>query len=126
MQQIVDDARVSKPVLYYYFADKTQLFQALVDTALDERYRLMREAAARPDGIRAQLAETLSALFDYFRKNRELMRISFAMAFASPGELPKDVRYLHKCERNFNFVHSLMKQALAKGELDCEVRDSKT
>src|SRR5215471_6978331 len=33
VQQIVTDAGVSKPALYYYFPDKAALFQALVDQA---------------------------------------------------------------------------------------------
>ena len=45
VQEIVDAARVSKPALYYYFTDKADLFQALVDQAHDERYELMRKAA---------------------------------------------------------------------------------
>ena len=49
VQQIVDDAKVSKPALYYYFRDKTGLFQALVDHAHDERHRLMQAAVkAKP------------------------------------------------------------------------------
>ena len=42
---IVQDAKVTKPTLYYYFESKEGLFQALVDQAMDERLRLMREAA---------------------------------------------------------------------------------
>jgi len=118
VQQIVGDVRVSKPTLYYYFPDKAGLFQALVSEAHDERYRLMREAAGRASDFREKLVEILSALFEYFRENRELMRISFATAFASPGEVPSGLRYLDKCQRNFEFVHSLMKRALAGGELD--------
>lgn len=118
VQQIVGDVKVSKPTLYYYFPDKAGLFQALVSEAHDARYRLMREAAERASGFREKLVEILSALFDYFRGNRELMRISFATAFASPGEVPLGLRYLDKCRRNFEFVHSLMKRALADGELD--------
>jgi AcrR family transcriptional regulator len=118
VQQIVKDARVSKPTLYYYFPDKAGLFQALVNEAHDERYRLMRKAAARRRSVREQLVEIVAVLFDYFRQNRELVRISFATAFAAPGEVPAGLRYLDKCERNFEFVHSLMKRALADGELD--------
>jgi len=118
VQQIVKDARVSKPTLYYYFPDKAGLFQALVNEAHDERYRLMLEAAARGRSVREQLVEIVAVLFDYFRQNRELMRISLATAFASPGEMPDGLRYADKCERNFEFVHSLMKQALTKGELN--------
>jgi AcrR family transcriptional regulator len=118
VQHIVADAKVSKPALYYYFPDKAGLFQALVNEAHDERYRLMQEAAARGRGFRGQLVEILAVLFDYFRENRELMRISLATAFAAPGEMPPGLRYLDRCERNFEFIHSLMKDALKRGELD--------
>jgi AcrR family transcriptional regulator len=118
VQRIVEDARVSKPTLYYYFPDKAGLFQALVNEAHDERYRLMREAAARGRTAREKLIEMVAVLFEYFRQNRELMRISLATAFASPGEMPAGLRYTDRCERNFEFVHSLMKTALANGELN--------
>jgi AcrR family transcriptional regulator len=117
VQDIVADARVSKPTLYYYFADKAALFQALVHEAHDERYRLMQEAAEAGKSFRDQLVEMLNVLFDYFQRNRELMRISFATAFAAPGEVPASMRYADKCERNFEFVHSLMKRAQSAGEL---------
>ena len=117
VQQIVDDAHVSKPALYYYFKDKADLFQALVDEAHDKKFELMQQASARAQDLRGQLVEILTVLFDYFQKNRELMRISMATALASPGELPPKLCYLDKCERNFEFVHSLMKQAQKLGEL---------
>jgi AcrR family transcriptional regulator len=118
VQQIVDEAGVSKPALYYHFQDKEGLFQALVDEAHDERYRLMQAAAAKFADTKTQLMEIISALFDYTQKNRELMRIAFATAFAAPGEVPAGLRYSEKCERNFEFIHSLMKQAVATGVLD--------
>ena len=118
VQQIVDDARVSKPALYYYFKDKAGLFQSLVNEAHDKKFELMQAAAARATDLRGQLVEILTVLFDYFQKNRELMRISMATAFASPGELPPKLCYLDKCERNFEFIHSLMKQAQKSDELD--------
>ena len=46
------------------------------------------------------------------------MRISFATMFAAPGEVPEDLCYADKCERNFEFVHSLIKRAQKNGELD--------
>ena len=118
VQDIVADARVSKPALYYYFPDKAGLFKALVHEVYDERYRLMKEAASRADDFRGQLVEILGAIFDYFLENRELMRISFATAFAAPGEVPTGLRYFDKRKRNFEFVHALIKRALAGGELD--------
>ena len=57
MQEIVDAARVSKPVLYYYFSDKANLFQAVVDKAHDERYRILQAAAARGRSVAEKLEE---------------------------------------------------------------------
>ena len=118
VQQIVDDARVSKPALYYHFRDKAGLFGALVNEAHDERFAVVRQAIARGQDLRGQLVEVLAALFDYFHKNRDLTRIAFATAFAAPGEVPPSLFYLDKCRRNFETVHALMKRALASGELD--------
>ncbi len=118
VQDIVDDAKLSKPALYYHFRDKAGLFQALVHEAHDERYRILRAAAESQTGIRAQLEAALVALFAYFRGNRELMRISFATMFAAPGEAPKDAGCAEKCQRNFEFVHDLLQRAQQAGELD--------
>src|SRR5215469_10918188 len=82
VQQIVGDAKVSKPALYYHFHEKAGLFQALVNQALDQRFEVIQQAAARARNIRGQLVEILTALFDYFHKNHELTRLAFSAAFA--------------------------------------------
>ncbi|MGC3958661.1 MAG: TetR/AcrR family transcriptional regulator [Verrucomicrobiota bacterium] len=120
VQQIVDDAKVSKPTLYYYFSDKAELFQALVNEAHDERYRRIQDAVKRAKTVRAQLVEILVVLFDYFRDNRELMRISLATAFASPGEVPEGFNCSDRCERNFELVHAIIKKGLVDGEFDSQ------
>jgi AcrR family transcriptional regulator len=118
VQQIVSGAKVSKPALYYHFRDKAALFEALVDEAHDERFRVVQEAAASAKNFRRQLREILVALFDYFHKNRELTRIAFSTAYAAPGEVPAGLRHLDKCKRNLEFIHSLIENAQAAGELD--------
>src|SRR5215472_12910555 len=88
IQDIVDAARVSKPVLYYYFPDKAGLFRALVERAHDERLRLMQAAAERKESVAEKLEEVITAVFEFSLENRELMRLAFATAFAAPGEAP--------------------------------------
>lgn len=118
VQQIVDAAGVSKPALYYYFADKAQLFQALVDQAHDERYRLMQAAAERGCTVAEKLEQVVTAVFEFSLRNRELMRLAFATAFAASGESPGRVKCLEKGRRNFEFVRSLIEVGQASGELD--------
>jgi len=118
VQDIVEAASVSKPTLYYYFGNKAELYQALVDYAHDERRRLMLAAAERGGTLAAKLVEILSAVFDFLQNNRDLMRIAFATAFAAPGELPAEIHYSDKCARNFELIHDLIKGGQAAGELD--------
>jgi AcrR family transcriptional regulator len=124
VQQIVDDAQVSKPALYYHFKDKAGLFQALVHQAHDERYRVLSEAAQPGGDLPAQLENIVNALFHFFRENRELMRIAFATMFAAPGEIPENLDFADKCERNFELIHSLFKRAQKNGQVsrhfDCQ------
>src|SRR5947207_12244571 len=75
VQEIVDSAKVSKPALYYYFADKAGLFEAVVDSAHDERYRLMQDAAERGKTVSQKLEEILADLFEYTLRNQELIRL---------------------------------------------------
>jgi AcrR family transcriptional regulator len=118
VQAIVDAARVTKPTLYYYFQSKAGLYQALINWAHDERFRLMQEAAQRGSSLAGQLVEILTALFEFINDHRALMRIAFATAFAAPGEIPAEIRYLGKCERNFEFIHVLVRKGLSAGVLD--------
>jgi len=117
VQAIVDAAKVTKPTLYYYFKSKAGLYQALMDWAHDERFHLMREAAGRGGSLAERLTAIWSALFEFIHGNRELMRIAFATAFAAPGEIPAEISYLKKCERNFEFLHSLIRKARTAGAL---------
>ena len=119
VQHIVNEAQVSKPTLYYYFQDKAQLFEALVEQAHDERYRLMREAAERGQSLADKLEEVVAAIFDFALNNRELMRLSFATAFAASGEVPDRAKCGDKGRRNYEFVRSLVEMGQASGELDC-------
>jgi AcrR family transcriptional regulator len=118
VRHIVEDAGVSKPTLYYYFADKAALFDALVDQAHDERYRLMREAAGRGRTTAEKLEEIVAAVFEFSIRNRDLMRLAFATAFAGPGEEPARAKCLEKGRRNFEFVRELVEAGQAAGELD--------
>jgi TetR/AcrR family transcriptional regulator len=118
VRQIVAAARVSKPALYYYFSDKAAIFEALVDQAHDERYRLMQAAVARGQTVAEKLEELVGDLFAFSLQNRELMRIAFATAFASTREAPGNAKCRGKGRRNYEFIRSLMADGQAAGELD--------
>jgi hypothetical protein len=78
----------------------------------------MREAVRGAANLEEQLIEILAALFDFITSHRSLMRIAFATAFAARGEIPSPIRYLEKGQRNFEFIHALIRRARAAGGVD--------
>ena len=117
VQEIVDSAQVSKPALYYYFQDKAGLFQAVVESAHDERFRLMQAAAARGKTVREKLEEILADIFEYSIRNKELMRLTFATAFATTNDAPARGQCRERGKRNFEYLRSLIQEGQDSGEL---------
>lgn len=117
IQDIVGGARVTKPALYYYFPSKADLYQALLDRAHDERFRLMQEAAARGKDLPGKLEEILNAHFAFLASHRELVGLAYSTAFAAHGEMPKEIRYLDKCRRNFELVRDVVREGQRAGRL---------
>ena len=118
VQEIVDEAKVAKPMLYYYFQSKAGLYQALIQQAHDARFDLMQKAAGKAEALPDKLTAILTSLFEFIKENRELVRLAFASAFAAPGELPPELQYKEKCQRNFDFIRSLMEEGKERGELE--------
>ena len=103
VQDIVQEARVTKPALYYYFQNKEGLFQALVDQAMDDRLRLMRQAAPPEKETVAQMVDILLAVSAYSARQPDLMRLCFSIGFAAPGEIPAGLRKRGKMGRVLSF-----------------------
>lgn len=117
VQEIVDSAQVSKPALYYYFQDKAGLFRAVVEAAHDERFRLMQAAAERGRTVGEKLQEILADIFEYSIRNKELMRLTFATAFATTNDAPAHGQCRERGKRNFEFIRSLIQHGQDSGEL---------
>ena len=117
IQEIVDQAHVTKPTLYYHFKSKEGLFQALIDYAADERFRVMRKAAEAHDSLEDKLIAMTGAMIQHASERRDLMRLIFSYWFGAPGEIPRSV-HCKKGLRNRDYVQLLIRQGMKSGELD--------
>ena len=120
VQDITEEAKVTKPTLYYYFENKEDLFQALVDQSMDERLRIMREAAPPEKETIDQLNDILVATTEFARRQPDLLRLCFSMAFAAEGEIPSGLRKHDKGHASFEFVHGIIRSGLERGVLNPE------
>ena len=120
VQAIVDEARVTKPVLYYHFGSKEGLYTALIDWASEERWRRSEAAAARGAALAEQLTEIIAATFEFVREHRELTRLSLGTVLAAPGEVPNPGHCLQKGRRVFDLMQNLAETARRQGVLKRE------
>ncbi len=118
VQEIISEAGVAKPTLYYYFQNKAGLFQALVDRALDERLQLMREAAPPGKETAAQLIDIIVAVTDLAARKPDHLRLCFAIAFAAPGEFPAAFKRHDKMIETYMFLREIMTLGLKRGVLN--------
>jgi len=118
VQDITEEAKVTKPTLYYYFGNKEGLFQALVDQAMDERLHLMRQAAPPEKATVDQLTDIIVAVTDFARRQPDLLRLCFSIAFAAPGEFPSGFKKHHKMHESFQFVREIIKNGHERGTLN--------
>jgi len=120
VQDITEEAKVTKPTLYYYFENKEGLFQALVDQAMDERLRLMRQAAPPEKETVDQLTDIIVAVTDFARRQPDLLRLCFSVAFAAPEEIPHGFKKHHKMYESFQFTREIIKTGMDRGVLNKE------
>jgi AcrR family transcriptional regulator len=117
VQDIVDEAKVTKPVLYYHFENKEGLYRALIDWAAEERLRQTQAAAARGATLAEKFTEILAATFEFVRQNRELTRLSLGTLFAAKGEVPNQAHCMCKGRQVFDMMADLAERARRSGDL---------
>jgi outer membrane protein TolC/AcrR family transcriptional regulator len=118
VQEITGEAKVTKPTLYYYFGSKEGLFRALVDQAMNERLQLMQQAAPPGMATVEQLTGIIVAVTDFARRQPDLLRLCFSIAFAAPGEFPAGFRKPHKMMESVLFVREIIQTGLERGALN--------
>ena len=118
VQDITNEAQVTKPTLYYYFGSKEGLFQALVDHAMDERLRLMQEAAPPEKATVDQLTDIITALTAFARRQPDLLRLTFAVVFAAEGEYPSGFKKNAKIHDSIQFVGKIIQSGLERRDLN--------
>jgi TetR/AcrR family transcriptional regulator len=118
MGDVATAARVSRPLLYRYFSDKTGLLRAVVERVLREWNEvLVAEAARNTPGTAHTVRRVLVASLDFARQ-REVLR----------GLLGRDSRRVltdssDVIDRGSEMLRALMREILAAGMRRGDVRD---
>jgi TetR/AcrR family transcriptional regulator len=115
-REICQRAGITKPVLYYYFGNKAQLYEELVLDSFNEYRKEIRRASHRGKTPREKLTEVLTAMFGFARHRPNLWRIGFRMVFAPEEETPT-INYLEMSQANERLLTEIVRQGIRKKEL---------
>jgi AcrR family transcriptional regulator len=88
-RQICEQARITKPVLYYHFGNKEQLFYALMLDAHNEFRKEIMRVSRRGKTARERLVEVLAADFAQTRRDPGHARLHFRVVFAAEKDSPR-------------------------------------
>jgi AcrR family transcriptional regulator len=77
MDEIADQAGVSKPVLYQHFPSKLELYIALLDQHTEALVAAVRQALASTHDNKLRVAATMAAYFEFVDREGEPFRLVF-------------------------------------------------
>ncbi len=115
-REICQRAGITKPVLYYHFGNKAQLYEELVLDVFNEYQKELRRAAHHPVGPREKLVEVLSAMFSFARHRHHYWRIGLRMVFAPEKESPA-INYPEMSRSDEKLLTEIVREGVRRGQM---------
>ena len=115
-REICQRAGVTKPVLYYHFGNKEELYEGLVLDTFNEYQKELRCATHRGHTPREKLVEVLTAMFGFLRRNRTFSRMAMRMVFAPERESPA-INYLELAQVDERVLAEIVREGVRRREI---------
>lgn len=116
IREIIEGAGVTRPVLYYYFENKEDLFRRLFETTFSELIQRMDAGSQRDgDGIQ-RLKGIISGAFSLAEENVQAVRLILQVLFAPPQQGPALDRD-KLIRQRFKVVEYVIRDGLKNNEL---------
>ena len=116
IREIIEGAGVTRPVLYYYFENKEDLFRRLFEVKFSELIERI-EGAARADGTAIDcLKGIIIGAFELAEENCEAVRLILQVLFAPPAQGPPLDRN-RLIRQRFKIVQRVIRRGLDNREL---------
>jgi AcrR family transcriptional regulator len=81
LREVAEEAGASKPMIYYYFGSKEQLYASIVQQILEEMATAIRRRLTGANTPRAQLLEFCRAYLEYFMTNEDVIALVLREVF---------------------------------------------
>lgn len=115
VREIVEEAGVTKPVLYYHFGSKEGLYLHVMEAAFRQMAGIVEADMARGESPRVRLRRLADDLFALFETHVDEARLWYAIYYGPPQGAPFfDFDSNHK--KVVDAVRRLLEEGIAAGE----------
>ncbi|UKJ09036.1 TetR/AcrR family transcriptional regulator [Solitalea lacus] len=115
MNEIADDLRLSKALIYYYFPDKASLFTAVLEKILDDYFLEISCEANHAKSVEIALMNLNEVRHEFF--TRYFLNMGLNRNFLEGNKNTIDKVVIKAMNREKNFVAELFEKANASGEM---------
>ena len=114
IRQIVAEARVTKPVLYYYFKNKGDLFLSLLEEAVAPLCDEVERIASGDGAPRDRMAEIIAAVLRFAEKRSD----EFRLLHRAVERREREVQVLAQkyFRRNFQAISGVLQEGVDRGD----------
>jgi AcrR family transcriptional regulator len=114
IRQIVAEARVTKPVLYYYFKNKRDLFLSLLEEAVAPLCDEVERIASGDGAPRDRMAEIVAAVLRFAEKRPD----EFRLLHRAVERREREVQVLAQkyFRRNFQAISGVLQEGVDRGD----------
>jgi len=114
IRQIVAEARVTKPVLYYYFKSKGDLFLSLLEEAIAPLCDEVERIASGDGAPRDRMAEIIAAVLRFVEKRPD----EFRLLHRAVERREREVQVLAQkyFRRNFQAISGVLQEGVDRGD----------
>ena len=116
VREIVEQAGVSKPVLYYYFKSKAGLFLAILDLAENLQKQLLSEVLKSEGEVLNRLLMLYRRIYAGISERRSLYKMIYSLIFGPPQGAP-DYDFTRYHRHMIDAIGKIYKKGLAGGEV---------
>jgi AcrR family transcriptional regulator len=116
IREIIEGAGVTRPVLYYYFQNKEDLFRRLVELKFSEFLDRIRNIIRHYASAKERLTEVLATAFELAEQNLDAVRLILQVFFAPSAQLTT-VDRLKLARQRFRLIEQIMDEGIQRGEL---------
>ncbi len=116
IREIIEGAEVTRPVLYYYFTNKEDLFRRLLEPALAEYTKTLLSVRENYSEAVGRLKAIARATFSFAEANPQAVRLILQLYFSPPKGGPKLDKSIYRLRR-FRLLEEIMQEGLDRAEL---------